>query len=92
MSARRTVILDAEPGAASASNVPSRRAAPRGVTLVAYVAFSKDCHVSCLDSARTSHALTASSATRAATPTAATILDLDRARDPASAPRVALTQ
>jgi len=88
----RTVIFDAEPGAASISNVPSRRAAPRGVMLVVYVALSKDCHVSCFDSTPTSHALTASSATRAAKPSAATILQLDRGRDAASVPRVVPTQ
>src|SRR5438132_3516227 len=92
MSARRTVIFDAEPGAASASNVPSRSVAPRGVMLVVYVALSKDCHVSGLDSTRTSHAPTASAATRAATPSPATILHLDRARDPATAPRLVPTQ
>src|SRR5439155_19646246 len=63
-----------------------------GVMLVVYVALSKDCHVSCFDSTRTSHAPTASSATRAATPSAATILHLDRARDPASVPRTVPTQ
>src|SRR4029079_3743040 len=78
--------------AASASNVPLRSAAPRGVTLVVYVALSKDCQASCFDSARARHATTARRATTTAPPSAATILHLCRGRDPASVPGVVPTQ